>query len=82
MMFLFVGSLLCVRLPSDEVLRHSPLPFAGGCRNLLMLRVVLPQGTYTPLVHAHAGRTPALHRPGFGPIKGPTPAGECHVMCL
>ena len=34
-----------------------PLPFASSCRLIKDLTVILLQGTFTPSVHAHAGRT-------------------------
>jgi hypothetical protein len=41
-------------------LTTRPLPFASSCRLIKNLTVILLQGTFTPSVHAHAGRTKAL----------------------
>ena len=40
-------------------LATRPLPFASSCRLIKDLTVILLQGTFTPSVHAHAGRTKA-----------------------
>jgi len=37
------------------------LPFASSCRPILDQTVILLQGTSTPPVHAHAGRTKQMH---------------------
>jgi hypothetical protein len=63
MTFLSVGSHFCRWLPSDPSSRKRP------CLKLVVVvtrlfssiwTLVLPQGTFTPLVHTHAGRTQGL----------------------
>jgi len=62
MTFLFVGSSVCRWLPPDPSSQKRPCLKLGVIR-LSAPRVssiwtlVLLQGTFTPLVHAHAGRT-------------------------
>ncbi len=60
MTFLFVGSSVCRWLPPDLPSRECP------CLKLVVIvarifaiiwTLVPPQGTFTPLDHAHAGRT-------------------------
>jgi hypothetical protein len=62
MTFLFVGSQLCRRLPSDPPSRERPclklVVVVSRLRYLSSIwTLVLRQGTFTPLVHARAGRT-------------------------
>ena len=70
MTFLFVGSSVCRWLPPDPSLRKRPCLKLGVIR-LSAPRVssiwtlVLLQGTFTPLVHAHAGRT----QPGWSGLS-------------
>ncbi|MBD2054548.1 hypothetical protein H6F88_00610 [Oculatella sp. FACHB-28] len=61
MSFLFVGSQICRQLPSDPPSQERPcfklgVVIARIC-NLTIWMLVLLQGTFTPLVHTHAGRT-------------------------
>ncbi len=61
MTFLFVGSQVCRWLPPDMPSRECPclklvVSVTRIC-NLIIWTLVLLQGTFTPLVHAHAGRT-------------------------
>ena len=56
MMFLFVGSLLCYRLPPHKASRLCSCLSLVITVHLTYTEVHL-QGTYTLLVHAHAGRT-------------------------
>jgi hypothetical protein len=61
MTFLFVGAQVCRPLPSDIPSRKCPclklvVSVTRIC-NLIIWTLVLLQGTFTPLVHAHAGRT-------------------------
>ena len=62
MTFLFVGSSVCRWLPSDPSSRKRPCLKLGVIRHSAprvssIWTLVLLQGTFTPLVHAHAGRT-------------------------
>ena len=57
MRFLSVGSHLCARASSRQPLARLPLPSASSLSALSGIQVLL-QGTFTPQVHAHAGRTP------------------------
>lgn len=61
MTFLFVSSQLCRQLPSDIPSRVCPclrleVVVSRICK-LTIWTLVLLQGTFTPLIHAHAGRT-------------------------
>ena len=44
------------KAPPDRI-RGRLLPLASGCRLITPETRVLPQGTSTPSIHAHAGRT-------------------------
>ncbi|ASC70598.1 hypothetical protein XM38_015380 [Halomicronema hongdechloris C2206] len=62
MMFLSVGSQLCRWLPPDPPSRERPcLKLVVGVSRLQLVSsiwtLVLLQGTFTPLIHARAGRT-------------------------
>ena len=61
MTFLSVGSQLCRWLPSDPPSRERPclklVVIVTRIFELIIWTLVLLQGTFTPLVHAHAGRT-------------------------
>ncbi|MBD1845221.1 hypothetical protein H6F89_17790 [Cyanobacteria bacterium FACHB-63] len=62
MTFLFVGSQVCRWLPSAPSSRKCPCLKLGVVVTRLqelssIWTLVLLQGTFTPLVHAHAGRT-------------------------
>ena len=80
MMFLFVGSQICRWLPSDPSSRKRPCLKLGvviaRTFELIIWMLVLLQGTFTPLVHAHAGRTQP-QRSGRTRAAG----GEFEVVC-
>jgi hypothetical protein len=63
MTFLFVGSQLCRWLPSDTPSRGCPclklVVIASWIVESIIWTLVLLQGTFTPLIHARAGRTQA-----------------------
>ncbi len=65
MTFLSVGSQLCRWLPSDPPSRERPcfklVVIVARTFELIIWTLVLLQGTFTPLVHAHAGRTQRLY---------------------
>ena len=62
MRFLFDGSHLCTRASFRPPLAKRPLPSASSCVCPTRTDQVLLQGTFTPSVHAHVGRTQALQR--------------------
>ena len=60
---LSLGSQFCAQASFRPFLTETPLPSASSYHPLRYTHYhgsVLLQGTCTPLVHAHAGRTPAL----------------------
>jgi len=71
MLFLFVGSSLCAPASFGRSLTVPPLPSASTCVNVSNTDRIHIQGTFTPLVHAHAGRT-QVDEPDRGPV-GPLP---------
>ena len=70
MRFLFVGSRLCARASSAQPLTGLHLPSASSYHRWAYSApdpmLVYLQGTCTPLVHAHAGRTNKFQQTAFG----------------